>query len=224
MSAITEAHGRVAEVFASLQGEGVTAGLPSVFIRLQGCSIGCVWCDTKYSWDPVKGDARDLQNLLQEVSAISLKNIVVTGGEPLESPLFVPLVSSLKTRGYRVEVETAGVLEPPDLPVDQWNVSVKLAHSGVPEERRIRPQAIRQFVARDAWFKFVVAGPEDVAEVLGLRERFALPGERILLMPEGTRSDELLDRSRWVWEACLSHGFRFSPRLQILVWGARRGV
>ncbi len=224
MSAVTEAHGRVAEVFASLQGEGVTAGLPSVFIRLQGCSVGCVWCDTKYSWDPTKGEDRDLQNLLEEVTAISTGNVVVTGGEPLESPLFVPLVSALKTRGDRVEVETAGVLEPPDLPVDQWNVSLKLAHSGVTESRRIRPRAIRAFVARDAWFKFVVAQPGDVDEVIELQKQFALPRERILLMPEGIRSDELLERSRWIWEACQTHGFRYSPRLQILVWGPKRAV
>ncbi len=224
MSAVTEAHGRVAEVFASLQGEGVTAGLPSVFIRLQGCSVGCVWCDTKYSWDPTKGEDRGLQNLLEEVTAISTGNVVVTGGEPLESPLFVPLVSALKARGDRVEVETAGVLEPPDLPVDQWNVSLKLAHSGVTESRRIRPRAIRAFVARDAWFKFVVAQPGDVDEVIELQKQFALPRERILLMPEGIRSDELLERSRWIWEACQTHGFRYSPRLQILVWGPKRAV
>ncbi len=224
MSGVTEAHGRVAEVFASLQGEGVTAGLPSAFIRLQGCSVGCVWCDTKYSWDPTKGEDRDLQKLLEEVKVISLRNVVVTGGEPLESPLFLPLISALKGEGYRVEVETAGVLEPPDLPVDQWNVSLKLAHSGVAEVRRIRPQAIRAFVTRGAWFKFVVAEPADVDEVILLQERFALPRERILLMPEGVRREELLERSRWVWEACCAQGFRYSPRLQILVWGAKRGV
>jgi len=104
VSATVDARGRVAEVFASLQGEGVTAGLPSAFIRLQGCSVGCVWCDTKYSWDPAKGEARDVETLLRDVKAIGLSNVVVTGGEPLESPLFVPLVSALKAHGYRVEV------------------------------------------------------------------------------------------------------------------------
>jgi organic radical activating enzyme len=221
---MSEPRGRIAELFTSLQGEGVTAGVPSVFIRLQGCSVGCVWCDTKYSWDPTKGEPWTVEAILEKITLTSLKNVVVTGGEPLESPLFVPLVSELKAQGYRVEAETAGVVEPPDLPVDQWNVSIKLAHSGVPEERRIRPQAIRDFVAGDAWFKFVVAQPADVDEVLELQKRFSLPQERILLMPEGIERGALLDRSRWVWEACQSHGFRFSPRLHILLFGAKRGV
>ena len=224
VSATSEVRGRIAELFTSLQGEGVTAGVPSVFIRLQGCSVGCVWCDTKYSWDPTKGELWTVEGILEKIALTSLKNVVVTGGEPLESPLFVPLVSALKAQGYRVEVETSGVLEPPNLPVDQWNVSIKLAHSSVPEEKRIRPNAIHGFVARDAWFKFVVAQPEDVDEVLELQKRCSLPQERILLMPEGADRHALIERSRWVWEACQSHGFRFSPRLHILLFGAKRGV
>jgi organic radical activating enzyme len=224
MTPVAPPHGRISEVFASIQGEGVTAGLPSVFVRLQGCSVGCVWCDTKYSWDPAKGEARNLQALVEEVAASKLNNVVVTGGEPLESPLFAPLVSSLKARGHRIEVETSGVIEPPDLPVDQWNVSLKLAHSGVPGERRIQPNAIKAFLDLESWFKFVVAEPGDLAEILDLQQRFALPTERILLMPEGITREELLSRSSWIWEACRSHRFRYSPRLQIMVWGAQRGT
>jgi organic radical activating enzyme len=218
--------GRIAETFYSIQGEGVTAGRPAIFVRLQGCSVGCGWCDTKYSWDPAAGREVTLDALLGEVAAFPCRRVVVTGGEPLESPLFTPLVGALAGRGDAVEVETSGTLAPPaDAPSSiQWNVSVKLAGSGVAEERRINAAAIRALLERDAWWKLVVSEPGELGEVLRLTERFALPRERVLLQPEGLRSEELAARSPWIVEACKAHGFRFSPRLHVLIWGARRGV
>ncbi len=218
--------GRIAETFYSVQGEGPTAGVPAVFIRLQGCTVGCQWCDTKYSWDPAGGREVDLDTLMAEVLAYPCRRVVITGGEPLESPLFLPITTALQQRAFAIEVETSGTVDPPALPdpAIQWNVSVKLAGSGVNEARRINPGAIRSLLARDAWWKFVVADEGDVAEVRGLAERFSLPRERILLQPEALRREDLIERSPWVIEACKRHGFRFSPRLHIMTWGARRGV
>jgi len=220
----TSTVGRIAECFFSVQGEGATAGAPAVFIRLQGCSVGCGWCDTKYSWDARDGREGELAQFLGEAAAFPCRRAVITGGEPLESPLFVPLVEALKGRGFTIEVETSGTRPPPPAPVDQWNVSPKLANSGVAEAKRINASAIRALLARNAWWKFVVVDESDVAELLRLAERFALPRERILLMPEGIRREQILERSTWVVEACKRHGFRYSPRLHILLWGARRGV
>jgi len=218
--------GRVAEVFFSIQGEGPTAGVPAVFVRLQGCSVGCAWCDTKYSWNPDAGREVDLDALMLEVSAHPCRRVVVTGGEPLESGLFSALITALRHEAFEVEVETSGTIAPPPgLTEDvQWNVSVKLSGSGVDETRRINPAAIRAFLDRNAWWKFVVAGEGDIAEVVHLTERFALPRERVLLQPEAVRREEMIERAPWVVEACKRHGFRFSPRLHILTWGARRGI
>jgi len=219
--------GRVAEVFYSIQGEGATAGIPAVFARLQGCTVGCAWCDTKYSWDADAGRAIDLDGLLAEMHAFPCRRAVVTGGEPLESALFAPLVAALLAGGWEVEVETSGTLAPPaglQARRIQWNVSVKLVASGVAEARRIRPDAIRAFLAAEAWWKFVVTDEGDLAEVLRLAERFALPRGRILLQPEAIRREDLIARSPWVAESCTRHGFRFSPRHHVMLWGARRGV
>lgn len=220
---MTNQRGRIAECFFSIQGEGITAGLPTVFIRLQGCSVGCTWCDTKYSWDPSGGREVTLDGLVEEASAFPCRRVVITGGEPLESPLFPSLVGALKARGFTIEVETSGTLTP-TVEVDQWNVSVKLSESGVPDTKRINPQAIRKFVRLQAWWKFVVLGRSDVLEVLQLAERFTLPRERILLMPEGVHREDVLERSLWVVDECKRYGYRYSPRLHILLWGARRGV
>jgi organic radical activating enzyme len=215
---------RVSEIFTSIQGEGPSAGTPSVFVRLQGCTVGCTWCDTRYSWDARRGDELTLEALLCRVKDAGAQNVVVTGGEPLEHPALVPLVAGLHAMGRRVEVETAGTELPPPLPVDQWNVSLKLAHSGVPIERRLRGAAIERFRDLGAWFKFVVAAERDLDEVLAIQARHGLAAERILLMPLGMLPAEQQALMPRVVEWCTRHGFRFSPRLHILIWGPRRGV
>jgi organic radical activating enzyme len=82
--------------------------------------------------------------LLAVVAATVPPNVVVTGGEPLEHPAVAPLVRGLARLGRRVEVETAGTRLPPKVLVDQWNVSLKLAHSGAPRARRLRKAAIER--------------------------------------------------------------------------------
>jgi organic radical activating enzyme len=220
----TEPSVRVSEIFTSIQGEGASVGTPSVFVRLQGCTVGCAWCDTKYSWDPRRGEELALEALLRRVEAASARNVVVTGGEPLEHPAFAPLVRGLAALGLRVEVETAGTQVPPAVPVDQWNVSLKLAHSDVPLERRLCPAAIERFRELGAWFKFVVGEECDVAEVVAIQSRYGLSAEHILLMPLGMRREEQQALMPRVVDWCRQHGFRFSPRLHILIWGPRRGV
>jgi 7-carboxy-7-deazaguanine synthase len=215
---------RVSEVFASVQGEGVTIGTPSAFVRLQGCSVGCAWCDTKYSWAATGGRETTLEAVLAEVAMTRLDNVVVTGGEPLEHPVFVALVDALKATGKRIEVETAGTQLPRSTAVDQWNVSLKLAHSGVPAEVRLRADAMDAFRDLPAWFKFVVATEDDVNEVLAIQAAYRLPTARIVLMPLGMRREEQQQRMPLVIDWCRRHGFRFSPRLHILVWGPKRGV
>ena len=215
---------RVSEIFTSVQGEGPSVATPSVFVRLQGCSVGCAWCDTKYSWDAGRGEELTLESVLRRVKDAGPRNVVVTGGEPLEHPALVPLVSALHALSRRIEIETAGVAMPPDLAVDQWNVSLKLAHSGVPLERRLIAAAIERFRDLGAWFKFVVGDERDLDEVLAIQSRHALPSERILLMPLGLRREEQESLMPDVISWCTRHDFRFSPRLHILVWGPRRGV
>ena len=215
---------RVSEVFASIQGEGASLGTPSVFVRLQGCAVGCAWCDTKYSWDPRRGREVTLDALLAAVKAAGPENVVVTGGEPLEHPAFAELITGIKSLGLRVEVETAGTEVPSPVPVDQWNVSLKLAHSGVPAERRLRPEAIRRFRDLGAWFKFVVGAERDVDEILALQAEYAIPPALILLMPLGMLCPEQQARMPEVAAWCRRHGFGFTPRLHILIWGPKRGV
>ena len=213
-------------------------GNPSVFLRLATCNLACSWCDTKYTWDWANFDygrevvSLEASQLEERILGFTCPNLVITGGEPLlQQSELIPLVTSLKSQGMRrilhIEVETNGTIAPgPELAqaIDQWNVSPKLANSGNLSEQREEPSALAAFQQLpNAYFKFVVSEPGDVAEVCGFRDRYRLPSQRVILMPEGRTPEALKSRSGWVSEACVREGFRFSTRLHILLWGDERG-
>jgi 7-carboxy-7-deazaguanine synthase len=216
---------RVSEVFLALQGEGPLAGTPAHFIRLQGCTVGCVWCDTKYSWDEAGGRRVELDALLDEVLAMGeAPLLVVTGGEPLETPALVPLLQRALERWERVEVETSGLLPPPlSHPRLLWNVSPKLPRA-TPRWEETWRHAAAWLAEPNAMFKIVVGDPPDEEDVLRLVADHRLPALRVMLMPEGVTDAALRERAVGLAEVCKRHGFRLSPRLHVWMWGARRGV
>ncbi|MEO8539433.1 MAG: 7-carboxy-7-deazaguanine synthase QueE, partial [bacterium] len=194
----------------------------------------CSWCDTAYTWDWDRFDKADQivemsrAEIVSAVKALPPRNVVITGGEPMiQQRALDAVVSELRPEGYRFEVETNGTIAPRELsgPIDQWNVSPKLKHAGNEGLNRLPEASLRDFAGREnAFFKFVVQQPEDGAEVEALREQFAIPAARIVLMPEGTTAAELNSRSPWLAEVCTQRGYRFSSRLHILIWGDKRGV
>jgi 7-carboxy-7-deazaguanine synthase len=217
---------QVSEIFSSIQGEGATTGRASTFIRLGGCTLGCQWCDTKYTWRG--GPVWDETAILARVRTYPTRRVVVTGGEPFEQDI-AALLRALRRDGFTIEIETAGFAPLAQVRcatlAHQLNVSPKLANSGVPAERRIQLPVL-QFL-RDtgkAYFKFVVDAPGDVVEVDALVATLSLPVERVLLMPQALTADEVLHKSRWVVEECKARGYGYSPRVHILLWGAKRGV
>ncbi len=222
------------EIFASIQGEGVSAGLPSTFLRLAICNLRCDWCDTAYTWDWERYDRQastltiPAAEAVEAMAALPPRNAVITGGEPLiQRRQLEPLVRGLRARGFRIEVETNGTVAPGELAglVDQFNVSPKLAHSGNAGFTRIDPPVLHEFAAHpNAFFKFVIRGEDDLGEVEDLRRQFAIPPGRVVLMPEGRTAAELTTRSPWLAETCTQRGYRFSTRLHILIWGDKRGV
>jgi hypothetical protein len=126
-----------------------------------------------------------------------------------------------------VEVETNGTVRPlPELllRIDQWNVSPKLGNSGVPREKRIKPTVLPVFRESGAYFKFVVRTESDAREVDALVQEFALMPEHVLLMPEASDAQVLRARSPEVKSWALARGMRFSGRLHLELFGARRGV
>ena len=224
---------RIAELFASLQGEGVLTGVPSLFIRVSGCNLRCRWCDTPYtSWRP-EGDERSKSEILAWVRGFPhYRHIVVTGGEPMLFDEIVPLCAELRRMGMHITIETAGTVFR-EVACDLMSVSPKLANStpddavwGERHERtRIQPEVLRRLIAGSEYqLKFVVASAADLDEVQSVQALCGAPNERVLLMPEGIDAEVLRERSLWLAELCKLHGYRFTPRLHVMLWGARRGV
>jgi 7-carboxy-7-deazaguanine synthase len=223
----------VAEIFGpTLQGEGPSVGRRCAFVRLGGCNLDCSWCDTPYTWDwrrfrPDEELRRiDAGTVTSAVEEMGVDMLVITGGEPLlQARALMPLLEAAGERGWRVEVETNGtVAPPPQLArlVTAFNVSPKLANSGVAESERIRPAALAALRATGrAVFKFVVTSPADLDEVAVLAGEHRL--EPVYVMPEGTTAEVVLTRMRELAEPVLAHGFHLTPRLHILLWGDRRG-
>ena len=228
------------EIFASLQGEGPSAGRPSVFARLSNCNLACAWCDTAYTWrfsgpdaferkanQVTLSEADTAERILALDEAGRIGRLVITGGEPLlQAPALAKLLALLPA--MHVEIETNGTVAPPpalDALVHQYNVSAKLAHSGNPAHLALIPERLVAFAAdRRAFFKFVVATPDDVAEVLVLAATYAIPRERLFVMPEGTDSVTLRTRERWLADICAREGLRLSDRLHIHLYGDTRGT
>lgn len=100
---------RITEVFTSLQGEALTSGLPTTFIRLTGCPLRCVYCDSAYAFQG--GTLRLIDDLVDEVAAIGVSRVCVTGGEPLAQPNCWPLLKALCDSGVEVSLETSGAMD-----------------------------------------------------------------------------------------------------------------
>ncbi len=231
------------EIFASLQGEGPSAGKPCAFVRLSRCNLACVWCDTAYTWR-FTGDNRPHRNGITydrpanqltwseeqtaaRIAALGKPRLVVTGGEPLlQAPALARMLALLPPMA--IEIETNGTVAPPpalDALVHQYNVSPKLAHSGNPADLALVPERLAHWSAEPrAFFKFVIAEPADVDQILDLAGRYAIPAERIHLMAEGTDAAALAVRERWLAPLCLAYNLTLSKRLHIELYGDTRGT
>jgi 7-carboxy-7-deazaguanine synthase len=239
---------RIQERFVSVQGEGVLVGVPSSFIRVSGCNLRCVWCDTPLtSWTP-EGDAVALDELLRW-SSEGPRHVVLTGGEPMLFSPTAELARRLRAAGHHVTIETAGSVWCEGLEADLLSISPKLAHSTpwvraaelgksklatMHEAARLDVAVLRRLLSSFEWqLKFVVrtATPEllaaDLDEIEALLDALAIDSqarERVLLMPEGTDDASLRAGYLAALASCKDRGFRLGLRLHIHLFGHRPGT
>lgn len=223
---------RIAEVFVSIQGEGQWVGVPSTFIRVSGCNLRCVWCDTPYaSWRP-EGPVVEVTALADRVTT---DHVVLTGGEPMLFDAIEPLAGLLRERGKTITIETAGTIYRA-LPCDLMSLSPKLAHSTPGPEAgdwrlrherdRLNLDALRR-LTRDYphQLKFVVRESGDFEEIEALLDEIGgiAPGN-VMVMAEGTDADAVRLAMRSLVGPCMSRGWRLTPRLHLDLFGNTRGT
>ena len=225
---------KFSELFHTIQGEGQLIGVPSVFFRTSYCNLRCVWCDTPYtSWDPENRDI-SVTDTVAAITKYNCEHIVITGGEPFiqEKPLLA-LCAELTARGHHITIETNATRFAP-VAAQLISMSPKLRNSNPETDNRffkrhdrdrLRPDVIRQFLENYACqVKFVVETPEDLAEIRALQTQIGIPAGAILLMPQGITQDTLQQKQRWLVDLCKQHGYRYSPRLHVEIWGDTRGT
>lgn len=227
---------RIAEIFASIQGEGGWVGIPSVFVRVSGCNLRCRWCDTPYaSWNP-EGPTMAIDEIVDVVKRFDVEHVVLTGGEPMLFDAIIPLAEHLKSGGHTITVETAGTVFR-KLPCDLMSISPKLGNSTPDkdsgwyerhEASRCNLEALRNLT--DAYrfqLKFVVDPDargdfDEIRALLG-----ALPNVHardVHLMAEGTDSETLHRRERDLVSVCMAEGWRLTPRFHVDLFGNTRGT
>jgi 7-carboxy-7-deazaguanine synthase len=209
----------VNEVFFSIQGEGTRAGRPCAFVRLTGCPLRCVWCDTAYAFH--EGRRREIDDVLAEISRLPVRLLCLTGGEPLAQPRAFDLVRAALDAGWEAVVETSGHVD--IAPLDRRAAAildVKTPGSG--ETHRMHWPNLDRLSARDE-AKFVIDGRGDYEWSRDLvRERRLGERTSVLFSPVHGVLDPG-ELGRWILEDGLTA--RLQVQLHKILWPrATRGV
>jgi organic radical activating enzyme len=234
----------VSEFFSeTVQGEGRYIGYPAVFLRMKGCTLNCVWCDTASVWrHGSKYSHEELLTLMEIDGVVEFlqkgAHLVLTGGSPLlqQERLVTFLDSFIEKFNFKpfIEVENECVLYPSleflQL-VDHWNCSPKLSNSGQKQSIRYKPSVVELLLfeartySKTVDFKFVISSEEDWKEV---EDDFLTTGlvskSDIILMPEGDTQEKLSKTREQVVSIAVREGVRFSDRLHITIWDKKTGV
>jgi len=208
---------KVSEIFCSLQGESTRVGLPTVFVRLTGCPLRCVWCDTSYAFSG--GQLMTLSQVLAEVQSYATTHVCVTGGEPLAQAGCLPLLSALCVCGYAVSLETSGAL---DISKVDRRVSrvVDLKAPGSGEADRNRWQNLAHLTAADE-LKFVLRDRADYDWAREVIARYRLLDICPVLFSPVHEVLAGAELAEWILADRLP--VRFQLQLHKVLWGNMRG-
>ena len=210
---------RITEIFHSLQGEAATAGLPTAFVRLTGCPLRCLYCDTAYAFSG--GELMGLDDILQKISSRKVRHVTVTGGEPLAQPDCLGLLKVLCDTGYQVSLETSGAMD--IIGVDERvSVVLDLKTPGSGESSRNLYGNVSQLKPIDQ-VKFVICNREDYEWARFKVEEYALRDKVAELLFSASHAElESSQLAQWILEDELD--VRLQIQLHKYLWGDKPGV
>jgi organic radical activating enzyme len=228
----------IAEFFTdTIQGEGINIGHPATFIRVQNCTLNCVWCDTTEVWR--QGNPYSIDEIIQLMEKHDIiyklksgQHLILTGGSPLlYQNQFVYLINKIKEKyNFKpyIEVENECTIMPTKEftnIIDCWNNSPKLSNSGMKLELRKKMNVIDYLLEqKNSWFKFVVNNENDWKE---LQKTYKIPYnklDRIILMPEGQTREELQKNYETVVTLGIKHNLKICDRFHVTIWNKKVGV
>jgi 7-carboxy-7-deazaguanine synthase len=241
---------KVIEVFRSIQGEGIELGLPTIFIRFSGCNLHCTWCDTTYaSREGNKFEELTVEQLIEKVESFApTAGVTFTGGEPLiqDSEEMDKLIYELKGRGYKINIETNGVLFPSLRmvnSVDRFSISPKLASSG--NRNGIVIETLQKYLKtqpKAMFLKFVIGDEADFDQMLtilaNIGDKEELKDIPIVVQPNvNYKTAESIEEQSKGFRELLDillmggyssqvrdYGIRIIPQFHKYIWANKRAV
>ncbi|ASQ45135.1 7-carboxy-7-deazaguanine synthase QueE [Legionella clemsonensis] len=208
---------RITEIFHSLQGESVTVGLPTVFVRLTGCPLRCHYCDTTYAFSG--GKMASLSAILEKVASYQCSHVCVTGGEPLAQPGCIPLLKELCDAGYHVSLETSGARDLSQIDKRVMIVmDLKTPDSGEADKNLFDNLA---FLKPTDQIKFVLCSHNDYKWACQIMAEYHLPKKVQILFSPSWHQLNPTELANWIVEDKLP--VRFQLQLHKILWNDAPG-
>jgi 7-carboxy-7-deazaguanine synthase len=208
---------RITEIFFSLQGESLSVGQPTVFVRLTGCPLRCTYCDTEYAFSG--GDGMSLQDVLSQVAGYATRYVCVTGGEPLAQKNCLLLLNELADRGYHVSLETSGAMDVKA--VDSRVTKVMDMKTPTSGESGRNLEGNIQYLAGQDQVKFVLCNRDDYDWAKQQIKQWRLTASCEVLFSASYSQLEPSQLADWILEDQLQ--VRFQLQIHKILWGEQKG-
>ncbi len=208
---------RITEIFHSLQGESVTVGLPTVFVRLTGCPLRCQYCDTAYAFSG--GEVKEIDDIIQRVASYECKHVCVTGGEPLAQPGCISFLKRLCDAGHFVSIETSGARPISDVDSRVMIVMDLKTPDSLEEDKNLLSNL--EYLKPTDQIKFVLCSRNDYEWAVRIMEEHHLSERVQILFSPSWNQLNPTELANWIIEDKLS--VRFQLQLHKILWNDAPG-